>query len=48
MWELVAVLFWVLVGLNVGWLVARPDWHKTMVDTIVAKFKELTSRTDAE
>lgn len=46
MWELIGVLFWVLVGLNVGWFVARPEWHKNLVDTVSTKFKELTGNSE--
>jgi di/tricarboxylate transporter len=36
MWS---ILFWVTVGIVVGWNLPQPDWAKTLQDKVVAALK---------
>jgi hypothetical protein len=36
MWS---ILFWVTVGIVIGWNLPQPDWAKTLQDKVVAALK---------
>lgn len=37
-------LFWLLVGIVIGWNLPQPDWAKDMQDRVVKFFRELTGK----
>ena len=44
MWS---TLFWICVGILIGWNLPQPAWAKSLQDRAVATIKGLTNKRDA-
>ncbi len=38
------ILFWVAVGIVIGWNLPQPPWARDIQDRVVTTFNELTGR----
>jgi hypothetical protein len=41
-----AILFWICVGILIGWNMPQPAWAKLLQDKVVAAIKDLWSKTN--
>jgi hypothetical protein len=42
---LIMILFWIAVGIVIGWNVPRPDWAKQAQDEAMKFFGQVTGKT---
>jgi hypothetical protein len=40
-----SILFWILVGLVIGWNLPQPAWAKQLQDRVVASVRELMGKS---
>lgn len=41
---MLSILFWILVGMFIGWNVERPEWSRQLQDRVVAWVKQLFNK----
>lgn len=42
---MLTTLFWICVGILIGWNLPQPTWAKTMQEKVVAAIKQLGNKT---
>ncbi len=44
---MLSILFWICVGILIGWNLPQPDWAKSLQDKVVAAIKGPRDRNDS-
>ena len=48
LWELIQIAIILAIGITIGWLVPRPQWHTDLTNDTVAKSRELLDKVSSK